>query len=409
MVKKSYKMRIYPNNEQISMIDNNFIAAHRGWNYLLGFCKDIYGTIVVHGSSILVKQDLSKFSLGKIYTQLKKNTQSGYDTPIIPPSDSRIKSSISTSLSNSFKRFFQGTGGYPKFKSKKNIKYTYTTDYSSGSKKIIDKIKGNKIFIPKLKYVKFKNSYKVLIGDITSLTITKEGRKYLLSINCKNVPVNDLLKTGKEIGIDPNSKKLSFNNGVEKDNPKPDLTLQKRKKFLNKSLSRKNSKSRAFKKVKYTLQKFYRKIKHVREDYNNKLSTDIIKEYDIVAFEDTQNANVNKFLSGHWNDNGYYNLRKKLSYKAEWYGKEYHEVDPYNTTQRCSKCGHIGKIKVKIGKTYIIKDKVDKTVKMWVCPKCNSKHHRDINAAQNILDKALNRWTVGNSSLNLNSKRSLLA
>ena len=397
----SYKVRIYPNKEQKAMIENNFIANHRGWNFLIGFCQDHYKTIVINGSSIMIKQNLSAFSLGKVYTQLKKTITPGFESPIIPDSDSRIKSHLTSSLSNAFKRFFNGAG-YPRFKNKKNQKFSYTTDYATGDKNIQNKIKNDKLFIPKLGYVKFKNSYKELIGDITSLTISKEGEKYLCSINCKNVPTYDLPKTGKKVGIDPNSKKLSFSDGMEKDNPKPDLTLKKKKKFLNKSLSRKKKGSRAFNKVKRSLQKLYRKIRNQRTDYINKLSTEIIKDYDFIAFEKTNNESVNKFLKGHWNDNAYYDLRNKLSYKAEWCGKEYREVDPKYTTQRCSNCGHIGKIKVQISnKSWLIKDKVDINVKEWKCPECDTLHDRDINAAHNILDKALNRWTVGDSSLNL--------
>jgi len=399
MINKSYKIRIYPNKEQKAMIENNFMASHRGWNYLLGWCQNNYGTIVVNGSSILIKQNLTAFSLGKVYTQIKQTTKTGFNTPIIPKSDSRIKSHLCSSLSNAYKRFFKG-GGYPRFKSKKNQKYSYTTDYATGTKNIEDRIINNKLFIPVLKYVKFKNSYKELIGDVTSITITREGKMYIASVNCKNVPVALKKRTGENIGIDPNSKKLNLSNGMEKDNPKPDLTLKNKKSFLNKSLSRKIKGSRRFKKVKYTLKKLYRKIKHQREDYINKLSTELINNYDLIAFEKTNNKSVNSFLQGHWNDNAYYDLRNKLKYKAKWYGKEYIEVEPHNTTQRCNYCGHIGQIKVKKSQTsWLLQDKVTIDVRQWKCPICNTLHDRDTNAAINILDKALNRRATEDSSL----------
>jgi len=248
LVNKSYMIRIYPNQEQKAMIENNFIATHRGWNYLLGFCKDNYGTIVANGSSIMVKQSVSAFSLGKVYTQLKKQKTPGYDTPIIPESDSRIKSHVTSSLANAYKSFFKG-GGYPQFKKKKDNDNAYITDYSTGDKSLNYRIKEGKLFIPKLSYVKFKNSYKKLQGNVTSITIKREGAKYIASIHCKNVPVDDLSKTGKEIGIDPNNKKISLSNGIEKDNLKPDLLLAKRKAELNRSLSRKKKAVERLKKL----------------------------------------------------------------------------------------------------------------------------------------------------------------
>ena len=84
-----------------------------------------------------------------------------------------------------------------------------------------------------------------------------------------------------------------------------------------------------------------------------------------------------------------------------WYDKEFVDLNPKHTTQRCSDCGHIGTVKIKMSdNSCLVKEKANIGVKELLCPACNILHDRDVNATRNILDNVLNRWTFGNSSLN---------
>jgi putative transposase len=113
-------------------------------------------------------------------------------------------------------------------------------------------------------------------------------------------------------------------------------------------------------------------------DYLHKVSREIVNNYSLIAFEDLplKIMNQNRHLSLSSHDAGFGIFRQMLEYKAEEAGVQTKAVNPYNTSQRCSSCGDI------VPKTL--------AVRVHICPNCGLVIDRDVNAAKNILELALN-------------------
>lgn len=116
------------------------------------------------------------------------------------------------------------------------------------------------------------------------------------------------------------------------------------------------------------------KIANQSKDYLHKLTTKIVKQYDVIVIEDLKTKNLlkNHNLAKAINNASWYLFRTMLEYKCLWYGKQLITVDPKNTSRICSNCG------LNSGEKPL-------AIQEWTCPKCHVHHDRDINAAVNIL------------------------
>ena len=279
-------------------------------------------------------------------------------------------------LGDAFKRFFKGESKYPQFRKKGvNDRFSLSNDQFKL------KLKKDKPFIqiPNLGLVRMTEHLRYN-GKILSAKVFTKGGKWFVSVAVElSETTKPLPKTNKSVGIDLGITSLAMlSDGTKIQAPKPLKNKLKKLRRLNKSLSRKQKGSNNRAKAKTKLSRLHYQISCIRKDFLHKLSTNLVKKFDVICLE---NLNIkgmvkNRKLSRAINDLGFYELKRQLIYKANQWGKSIKELDRfYPSSKTCSCCG------VKL-------DELPLSVRNWTCPNCNTNHDRDINASINILNQA---------------------
>jgi putative transposase len=357
-INKAFKFRVYPNDEQRTLIYQTFGCVRFTYNRFLNQRIELYKTD---------KKSTTYVNQAKELTALKKELTWLKDV------DSISLQSTLKNLDTAFKNFFSKKAKFPRFKSRKNNVKSYTSKNTNNS----IRVEGNTLKFPKLGFLKVKfhrqipQNHKILSATIRQVptgayfvSITTEFEKEIIQ-----VPNED-----KIVGLDFSMKELFVSSENQRaDYPRFFSMLESKLVKAQRKLSRMTKFSNNWHKQKTKIAKIHYKIKNSRLDFLHKLSTNLVERYNAIAIENlnmkgmSQALNFGKSVA----DNGWGMFITMLKYKCELAGKQLVKIDKfYPSSKTCSLCG-------------AVKQKLELSDRVYTC-KCGNSMDRDLNASINI-------------------------
>jgi putative transposase len=355
---RGYTVRLYPNKVQRVLLDKHFGCCRWVYNEMIRINQKKY-----HRSG----KGLSGYDMQSYLPKLKKQY------PWLAEVNSQSLQIVCHNLANAYGKFFKKQGGYPTFK-KKGYSGSFTCINNS-------RLLERHIRLPKLGLIRYRGG-DCPPGRVKSFTVKESAGRYYASIL---IDMREQEPEAQEpdniLGIDLGITDVivtSTGNAVAA--PKFFKASKARLRVASKALSRcqKGSKRRA--KTRLRLTRVHDKMHNRRKDFYHKLSYSLVADGENQAFA-IENLNVkgmmaNRSLAVHITDCGWRQFLTFLRYKAAAVGKPVLEVDRFfPSSKTCSACGHV-------------RHSLPLSVREWQCSECGCWHHRDVNAAINIVLEA---------------------
>lgn len=352
---KSFKVELHPNNKQITSLLKHCGCARFAYNWMLAKIKDEYN----EGN----KPKISSIDWHKQLVQMKQTDFYWmYEVSKCAPQFTL------RNLEVAFKKFFNKKSKFPKFK-KKGQRDSFTLD---GTIIVSERV----IQLPVIGKLRLKEKDYIPIGRPKSATVSRTSDKWFVSVQYEVDDYKSPKYCNKAIGIDLGIKSLAvFSDGTEiKPSTKLKL-LERRLKRIQRKLSRQKKGSNGYKKTKVKLSKLHYKISCHRKDILHKTTTLLAKtkQHRVIVIED---LNVKGMVKNHKlakaiSNIGFFEFRRQLEYKCNWYGKELKVTNRFfPSSKTCSNCGQI-------------KDSLKLSERVYRC-ECGLEIDRDLNAAINL-------------------------
>lgn len=295
-------------------------------------------------------------------------------------------------LERAYQNFFSKRADFPRFK-KRGVRDSFR--YPQGVK--LDE-GNNRIFLPKLGWVQYRNSREVE-GDISNVTISRSCDKWYVSIQTEREVADVIHSSTTEVGMDVGVVRLatlSDETIFEAIDVKKD---QKRLSAYQKKLSRKKKWSKNWKKAVTKVSRVHQKIRRKRENYLHQTSHIISKNHAMIYLEDLQIKNMTKSAKGSIETpgrnvkaksglnkailtQGWYELRRQIEYKQLWRGGYAIAVPAKNTSRTCPEC-------------YYVSAENRCTQSLFVCMQCRYENHADLVGAINVARAGRARLACG--------------
>lgn len=364
MVNKAYKFRIYPTKIQTELIHKTFGCARLVYNKMLYERKEHYKK---HGVKLSENTGYKKF-------------KDEYE--FLSEVDSQALAQEWTNLNKTYNSFFKGKGkvGFPKFKSKKNDKKSYTTCVSN-KQNPAQRFEDGYLRLPKLGKLKIKQHREIpdyYILKAVTVSQSASGKYYASVLFEYDFNVQEH-KLDNVIGLDFSMSQLYLDSEGNKPNfPRFYRRGLEKLARMQRKLSKMKKFSSNYYRQKRKVARYHEYISSCRKDFLHKQSRQIINVYDGVAIENLNMKDMSRALkfgkSVH--DNGWGMFVSFLDYKLKEQGKHLIKVDKwFASSKTCSTCGTVNK-------ELTISDRV------YICA-CGNSLDRDVNAAINIKNEGI--------------------
>ena len=300
-------------------------------------------------------------------------------------------------LEKAYKNFFAKRADFPRFKRKGSGD---AFRYPEPKQIKLDQA-NNRLFLPKLGWLRYRNSREVL-GELRNVTVSQSGGKWYVSIQTQREVEQPLPTTTTAIGIDvgiarfatmSDASFIASLNSFKKH--------QQRLARYQRRMSHKVKFSNNWKKAKARVQQIHTGIANARKDFLHKTTTTISQNHALVCIEDLQVRNMSKSSKGNSEepgkkvaqksglnrsilDQGWGEFRRQLAYKVQWHGGMLLVVPPHNTSRTCPCCGHVS------GDNRLTQAK-------FLCVDCGYANNADVVGAINILERGYRLLACGES------------
>lgn len=366
--KRAYRYRFYPTGEQQQQLARVFGCVRFTYNWALQLRTEVYQ----QQGKRLYYSDTSA-----ALTELKKQSGMAWlkEAPAVP-----LQQALQH-LDRAFVSFFEGRTNYPTFHKKQGSQSaTYVGTAFN--------LNGFSLTLAKMEAPLAIRWSRPLPKECKprSVTVSKDpSGRYFVSILVEEDIVS-LPVTPQTIGVDLGITSLvALSTGEKVGNPQFLRNDEKKLARAQRSLAKKRKGSKNREKARRKVARIHARIADRRRDYQHQLSTRIVRENQVICVEtlNVKGMQQNHSLAKSISDVGWGELVRQLEYKSLWYGRALVKIDRWEpSSKRCSACGYV-------------LDTLPLNIRIWICPKCDACHDRDVNAANNVLAAGLAVYACG--------------
>ncbi|MEQ4725411.1 RNA-guided endonuclease TnpB family protein [Nonomuraea sp. B19D2] len=360
-MRTAYKCRAYPTPQQAAVLNRTFGCVRLVWNKTLA---ERHRAFHVEGRRTSYKETDAAL------TEWKRTENLAFLSEVSSVPLQQTLRHQHTAFAN----FFAGRARYPRFKNRNSRQSAHYTRSAF-------RMRDGKLTLAKtdspLEFVWSFSDIDVTTLNPTMVVISRDpdGRWYVTFAVDADTP-DPVKPAGHEIGVDLGVKDFAVtSDGQRIANPKHLARKARNLARYQRRMARKQRGSNNRRKLKAKIARAHRKVRNARADFLHRLSTNLVRQADLIAIEDLNVAGMvkNRCLAKAISDCGWGEFRRQLEYKCERYGRHLVVVDRwYPSSKTCSNCGHL-------------LAELSLSTRAWTCPACRTRHDRDINAAKNIL------------------------
>jgi putative transposase len=362
-MKRAYRYRCYPTQQQAAELERTFGCVRLVYNRALeartvAWCQD--------------QRRVSYAQTSALLTAWKRDEELAFlnDVSSVP-----LQQAL-RHLQGAFAAFWAGRAKYPRFKSKKRRRDA--AEYTRSAFRYRD---------GQLTLAKMREPLAIVWSRLmpdgahpSTVTVSRDpAGRWFVSLLIEEV-VQPLAPSSGQVGVDAGLTSLvTLSTGEKVTNPRYERRDRARLARAQRNLARKRPGSANRAKARRSVARVHARIADRRRDHLHKLSTRLVRDNQTVVVENlhVRGMTGNHTLARAISDAGWSELRRQLSYKCAWYGRELLVVDRfYPSSKICSTCGHL------VGTLAL-------PMRSWTCQGCGTWHDRDVNAARNILAAGL--------------------